>query len=88
MRFQEVFARLESELALAGHVVLAPTSLGVHLTEEQDALLGRIHLHKIAMSDRILVVNVGGYLGASTRREIARAQALGVLVTYLEAHDD
>jgi hypothetical protein len=36
------------------------------------------------MADEIFVINVGGYIGSSTRSEIAYAHATGKLVRYLE----
>ena len=86
MRFREELERLEVELTLAGHVVLAPTALApsVALDEEERARLGRTHLRKVEMADEVLVVNVGGYVGESTRREIDHARSRGVPVSFLE----
>jgi hypothetical protein len=86
MRFAEAFQRLEAELTLAGHVVLRPASLepSRELDTEDRARLGRLHLQKVAMADEVLVVNVGGYVGESTRREIEHARSLGVAVRFLE----
>ena len=39
---------------------------------------------KIDMADEIFVINVGGYIGESTRSEIKYAQATGKPVRYLE----
>ena len=88
MRFREEFERLDAELTLAGHVVLTPTALArsTELNVEERARLGRIHLQKIGMADEILVVNVGDYVGESTRREIEHARSRGVLVSFLEPH--
>lgn len=90
MRFSQELERLAAELALAGHVVLAPTALdpATELDAEQRARLGRIHLQKIAMSDEVLIVNVGGYVGESTRREIEHARSRGLAVRFLEPHTD
>ncbi len=44
-----------------------------------------MHKRKIDMADEIYVINVGGYIGASTRSEIEYAQATGKAVRYLEA---
>ncbi|MBF4163550.1 hypothetical protein [Nocardioides acrostichi] len=86
MRFRDEFDRLTTELTLAGNVVLAPVMIDAStvLDEETRARLGRVHLAKVAMADEALVVNVGGYLGESTRREIEHAHAHGVAVRYLE----
>ena len=43
-----------------------------------------MHKRKIDMSDEIYVINVGGYIGSSTRSEIAYARSIGVTVRYLE----
>ena len=90
VRFREELARLETELSLAGHVVLAPAALdpATDLGAAERARLGRIHLRKIAMSDEVLVVNVGGYVGDSTRREIEHARSLGLAVRFLEPWAD
>ena len=86
MRFRAEFERLDAELTLAGHVVLTPAPLapGTELTVEDRERLGRVHLQKVEMADEVLVVNVGGYIGESTRREIEHARARGIPVTYLE----
>ena len=88
MRFREEFERLDAELSLAGHVVQTPAALdpATEVNAEERARLGRIHLQKIAMSDEILIVNVGDYVGESTRREIEHARSRGLAVSYLEPH--
>ena len=88
MRFREEFERLDAELTLAGHVVLTPAALdpATEVNAEERARLGRIHLQKIAMSDQVLIVNVGGYVGESTRREIEHARLRGLAVNFLEPH--
>jgi hypothetical protein len=90
MRFREEFARLDAELMLAGHVVLSPTAVdpSTELDADERARLGRMHLQRIAMSDEVLVVNVGGYVGESTRREIEHARSRGIPVSFLEPHAD
>jgi hypothetical protein len=90
MRFREEFERLDAELTSAGHVVLAPTALdpAAEPDAEERARLGRAHLQKVAMADEVLVVNVGDYLGESTRREIAHAHSRGIPVRFLEPHAD
>ena len=55
-------------------------ALGENVAEKLDEL----HWRKIDLSDRILVLNVGGYIGDSTRKEINYANRTGKRVTYLE----
>jgi hypothetical protein len=54
-------------------------------TSEQKVALGELHKRKIDLSDEILVLNVGGYIGESTRSEIAYAMVHGKVIKYLEA---
>lgn len=48
-------------------------------------MLDDMHLCKIDMADEIFVINVGGYIGESTKREIAYAEQKGKKVNYLES---
>jgi hypothetical protein len=54
-------------------------------TPEDHARMDAKHRHKIDLADEILVMNVGGYVGESTRREIAYARGTGKRVRWLEA---
>jgi hypothetical protein len=45
--------------------------------------LGGVHVQKIRMADEVYIVDPGGYVGESTRREIAYAESLGKPVRYL-----
>ena len=50
-------------------------------------MLDDMHKRKIDMADEIYVINVSGYIGDSTRSEIAYAKATGKGVRYLEASE-
>ena len=41
-----------------------------------------MHIEKIKMSDAILVVDVNGYIGSSTKNEIEFAKSLGKEIIY------
>ena len=47
-------------------------------------MLDNMHKRKIDMADSIYVINVGGYIGESTRSEIEYATRNGKDVEYLE----
>lgn len=70
------------ELTFAGVIVVAPSEADVEPTSEQKAVLDALHLRKIDLADRVLIVNPGGYIGESTRREIAYAQAGDKPISY------
>jgi hypothetical protein len=72
------------ELTFAGIIVVAPGEADESPTPEQKAVLDALHLRKIDLADRVLVVNPGGYVGESTRREIDYARAAGKPVSFTE----
>jgi hypothetical protein len=91
-RFEAEFAALNQRLTLQGCVVLSlgmfglPDLPGYDWTADSadlQARLGRVHFQKIRMADEVYIVDPGGYIGASTRREIAYAESLGKPVRYL-----
>ena len=82
MRFAEEMRAANRELTFAGVIVLAPGEADEEVTVEQKAALDELHLRKIDLADRVLVVNPGGYVGESTSREIAYARAAGKPVTF------
>lgn len=53
-------------------------------TPEQKIELDKLHMRKIDLADSILVLNVGGYIGESTRNEINYATSLAKNIRYLE----
>jgi len=72
------------ELTFAGVIVVAPSQADESPTPEQKAVLDALHLRKIDLADRVLVVNPGGYVGESTRREIDYARAAGKPVSFTD----
>lgn len=47
----------------------------------------KLHLKKIEISDAIFVVNVNGYIGESTKKEIEYAKSLQKEILYLVSLD-
>lgn len=94
-RFSDAFQKANLEETLAGRIVL---SIGCDMRSDGDlfasmtdaeraavkARLDELHLRKIDMADEVLILNVGGYIGDSTRRELLYALAHNKLVRYLE----
>lgn len=89
-RFREQFHMANAQLTMAGYIVLSvgfflhvePDHAGV--TPAQKVDLDLLHFDKIRMSNGIYVVNVAGYVGASTMREVALAIALNRTIEWLE----
>jgi len=65
------------DLTFAGVIVVAPGEADELISNEQKTAMDALHLRKIDLADRVLVVNPGGYIGKSTSREIAYAHATG-----------
>lgn len=89
-RFKEEFLEAQKRLTLEGNIVISVGLFGhsgddVVWTEGVKDMLDRQHLAKIDLADEIYVINVGGYIGDSTRREIAYADYRGKSITYLES---
>lgn len=53
-------------------------------TKEEGNILDRMHKQRIDMADSIFVVNVGGYIGKSTKEEIEYAKKQKKEILYLE----
>ena len=88
-RFKEQFLEAQKRLTLAGNIVISVGLFGHSgddevWTEGTKEMLDDMHKRKIDMADGIYVINVGGYIGRSTRSEIDYALAHGKTVEYLE----
>ena len=88
-RFKDEFLEAQKRLTLEGNIVISVGLFGhsgddVVWTEGVKDMLDRQHLAKIDLADEIFVINVGGYIGDSTRREIAYAEFKGKTISYLE----
>ena len=88
--------RVQKELTLKGNIVISVGLFGHSgdnevwenmdegtLTKTKE-LLDDMHKRKIDMADEIFVINVGGYIGESTKSEIEYAIKNNKKVNYLE----
>ncbi len=92
-RFHEVFKEANYRETLRGKIVL---SVGVYVnapdhsneytqcTPKQKAQLDELHLRQIDLADEVLVLNVDGYVGDGTRREIEYALEHGKVLLWWE----
>ena len=89
-RFKQEFIDANFEETMNGKIVLSVGWFS-HAdgkiytpTPEEKAALDELHLRKIDLADEVLILNVGGYIGESTQRELNYAIANGKSVRYLE----
>lgn len=88
-RFKQDFIMANFNLTMQGKIVLSVGWFShdaeiYQPTENEKAMLDALHMQKIDLADEILVINIGGYIGESTRREIAYAHSQGKAVVYWE----
>ena len=85
-KFKNEIKEITETMALKGNCMITPIDLTKQnkdaYTEEQILMLGKMHKEKIKLSDAILVVNVNGYIGDSTKSEIEFAKSLNKEILY------
>jgi NAD(P)H-nitrite reductase large subunit len=87
-KFKDEFIEAQKRLTLEGNVVISVGLFGHSgdnevWSESTKEMLDDMHKRKIDLADEIFVINVGGYIGASTKSEIEYAISTGKLIRYL-----
>ena len=87
MKFINEMMELSEKVELQGNCVLIPIYSPARpnkeaFTKEQIIILDKMHKERIKLSDAILVVNVNGYIGSSTKSEIEFAKSLNKEIIY------
>ena len=94
-RFTEQMLIKQWELTKQGFIVLSWCALPnsyfkgddkTHISDQEGVkeIVDKIHLRKIDLADEIFVLNVGGYIGESTSKEIEYALYHDKPIKYLE----
>lgn len=85
-KFKKEMIEITEKMALEGNCMITPIELSKPdknaYTEDEISMLGKIHKEKIKISDAILVVNINGYIGDSTKSEIEYAKSLNKEIIY------
>ena len=88
-RFKDAFMETQKRLTLEGNIVISVGLFG-HSGDDEvwnegtKEMLDDMHKRKIDLADEIFIINVGGYVGSSTKSEIEYAKMMGKPVKYLE----
>lgn len=88
-KFKDEFISEQKRLTLEGNIVISVGLFGHSgdnevWSETTKPMLDDMHKRKIDMADEIFVINVGGYIGSSTKSEIEYAEKANIPVKYLE----
>ena len=92
-RFTAEMLVIQWELTKQGNIVLSWCALpdsyphrGPHVGDAEGVkeIVDEVHKRKIDLADEVMILNVGGYIGDSTRSELEYAKARGKPVFYLE----
>lgn len=95
-RFYDEFQQANYDLTMKGRIVLSvgfyPHAKAQHGHGEgvghdsaEKLALDELHKRKIDLADEVLVLNVGGYIGESTRGEIEYAEKFCKPISYLQS---
>lgn len=88
-KFKQQFIEANFRATMEGKIVLtvgwfSHTDGEVYYpTDKEKEMLDELHLRKIDLADEVFVLNVDGYIGESTRKEIEYAESIGKPVNYL-----
>jgi hypothetical protein len=87
-KFKEEFIAEQKRLTLEGNIVISVGLFGHSgdnevWSESTKEMLDDMHKRKIDLADEIFVINIGGYIGSSTKSEIEYAIKTGKVVKYL-----
>jgi len=93
-RFKDAFDEANYQETMAGKIVLSVGFFmhasgnkhgeGIGATPKQKIALDELHKRKIDLADEVLILNVGGYIGSSTRSELDYAIDAKKVIRFLE----
>jgi len=93
-RFKDAFDEANYQETMRGNIVLSVGFFmhasgnkhgeGIGATPEQKVKLDELHKRKIDLADEVLILNVGGYIGSSTKSELDYAIAHNKNIRFLE----
>jgi len=92
-RFVEAWKKATRTESLNGKIVLS-VGVMIHADDEPikegpaKALLDELHLRKIDLAHEVLILDVDGYIGESTRREVTYAIKQKKRIRYLSKEEE
>lgn len=90
-RFKEAFELAAKTETLKGKIVLSVGLFGhlegLDMSGPTKQMLDELHLRKIDLADEVLILNVHGYIGESTLKELEYAAKQGKSIKFLETKE-
>jgi len=89
-KFKKEFEEENKRLTLNNNIVISLSFFehsGDKISIGEKIILSEIHLEKIKISDEIYIINVNGYIGKSTQKEIDYAKSLNKKIRYFSIDD-
>jgi len=91
-KYKDEFLMINKWLTLQGNIVISVSMFGhvdkEPLTQDEKITLDAIHKGKIDIANEIFVINVNGYIGESTKKEIEYADSKGKKIRFLTDEKD
>lgn len=87
LRFYKEMMEITEKLELQGNCMLVPIynpskPSKDDFTKEEALILDKMHKERIKLADAVLIVNIDGYIGSSTKKEIEFAKSLNKEIIY------
>ena len=87
LKFYKEMMEITEKMELQGNCMLVPIYNPTRpnkddFTKKEALMLDKMHKERIKLADDILVVNVDGYIGNSTKSEIEFAESLNKEILY------
>lgn len=86
LKFKNQIMKITEKMELQGNCMISPiypTNIDKDSYSDKEILIiDKMHKEKIKISDAILVVNINGYIGNSTKSEIEYAKSLNKEIIY------
>lgn len=86
LKFKNEIMKITEKMELQGNCMISPiypTNIDKDAYSDKEILiLDNMQKEKIKLSDAILVVNINGYIGSSTKSEIEYAKSLNKEIIY------
>lgn len=90
-KFKDAFIKANFDETMSGKIVLSVGWFS-HFdgdiytpTKQEKEALDELHKRKIDLADEVFILNLGGYIGESTRSELEYAKRHGKSIRFLES---